>query len=80
MTQTKGFGEMFEGNPADMCARKFPLVSMGGRAEGLACADPGARTPIGPSGNFHCLLPNVVRDKGQTLKAGWAKELGLLHI
>jgi hypothetical protein len=30
--------------------RKFPLVLMGGRAEGLACADPGARTPIGASG------------------------------
>jgi hypothetical protein len=27
-------------------------VSMGGRAEGLACADPGARTPIGASGNL----------------------------
>ena len=25
---------------------------MGGRAEGLACADPGARTPIGASGNY----------------------------
>ena len=37
-----------------MCAEKFPLVSMGGRAEGLACAYPGARTPIGASGNFHC--------------------------
>jgi hypothetical protein len=24
---------------------------MGGRAEGLACADPGARTPLGASGN-----------------------------
>ena len=36
----------------DMCAEKFLLVSMGGRAEGLACADPGARTPIGASGNF----------------------------
>ena len=38
-----------------MCAEKFPLVSMGGRAEGLACADPGVRTPIGASGN----LPTV---------------------
>ena len=28
------------------CAGKFLLVLMGGRAEGLACADPGARTPI----------------------------------
>ena len=40
----EGLGEMFEGDSADMCAGKFPLVSMGGRAEGLACADPGART------------------------------------
>ena len=38
-----------------MCAGKFPLVSMGGLAEGLACADPGARTPIGASGNFEQL-------------------------
>jgi hypothetical protein len=52
-----------EGHSADTGAGKFPLVSMGGRAEGLACADPGARTPIGSSGNYlyyqHsvCLLP-----------------------
>jgi hypothetical protein len=43
---------MFEGYSADTRAGKFSLVSMGGRAEGLACADPGARTPIGASGNF----------------------------
>ena len=48
----EGLGEMFEGDSADMCAGKFPLTLMGGRAEGLACADPGARTPIGASGNF----------------------------
>ena len=47
---SEGLGEMFEGDSADMCAGKFPLTSMGGRAEGLACADPGARTPIGVSG------------------------------
>ena len=35
-----GLGEMCEGDSADMCAGKYPLVSMGGRAEGLACADP----------------------------------------
>ena len=40
---------MFEGDSADRCAETFPLVSMGGLAEGLACADPGARTPIGAS-------------------------------
>ena len=47
---------MFKGDSADMCGGKFPLVSMGGRAEGLACADPGARTPIGASGNFSFLF------------------------
>ena len=49
---SEGLGEVFKGYSADMCAGKFPLVSMGGRAEGLACEDPGARTPIGASGNF----------------------------
>ena len=52
---------MFTGDSAYMCARKFPLVSMGGRAEGLTCADPGARTPIGASGIFfiffQCVMP-----------------------
>ena len=36
---------MFEGDSADM------LKLMGGRAEGLACADLGTRTPIDVSGN-----------------------------
>ena len=49
---SEGLGEMFEGDSADICAGKFPLVLMGGRAEGLVCADPGARTPIGTSGIF----------------------------
>ena len=53
---SEGLGEMFEGDSADMCAGKFPLTSMGGRAEGLACADPGARTLIGVSGNFTIIL------------------------
>ena len=47
---SEGLGEMFEGDSADTCAGQFPLVLMRGRAEGLACADPGARTPIGASG------------------------------
>ena len=51
---SEGLGEMFEGDSADTCAGKFPLGLMGGRAEGLVCADPGARTYIGASGN--CLL------------------------
>ena len=53
---SEGLGEMFEDDSADTCAGKFLLVSIGGRAEGLACADPGARTPIGPSGIFETSL------------------------
>jgi hypothetical protein len=48
-----GLAEVFEGDSADMCAGKFPLVSMRGQVEGLACADPEARTPIVASGNCH---------------------------
>ena len=40
---------MFESKSAHTRTGKFPLVSVWGRAEGLACADPGARTPIGAS-------------------------------
>jgi hypothetical protein len=49
-------GEMLRGDSADMLAGKFPLVSMGGQAEGLAGAAPEERGPpsalveIGPSG------------------------------
>ena len=49
---SEGLGEMFEGDSADTCAGKFSLVSMGGQVEGIACADPGVRTPIGASGIF----------------------------
>ena len=49
---SEGLGEMFEGDSADTYAEKIPLVSMGRRAEGLACADPVERTPIGASGNY----------------------------
>ena len=39
---SEGLGEMFEGDSADTCSRNFPLVSMGGPAEGLTYADPGS--------------------------------------
>ena len=45
-------GEMFEGESADMCAGKFTYLWMVGQAVGLACADPGARTPISVSENY----------------------------
>ena len=37
-------GEVFKGDSADMCAEKFPLLSVGGRVNGQACAD-GERGP-----------------------------------
>ena len=43
--------QIFGHNPLqDTCTEKFPLVSMGAWAEGLACTDPGARA--GASRNF----------------------------
>ena len=36
---SEGLGEMFEGDSADTCARKFPLMLMGERANGPACTD-----------------------------------------
>ena len=37
---------MFEGDSADTFTGKIPLVSMGGRAEGLVCADPLRGPPL----------------------------------
>jgi hypothetical protein len=34
-----GFGEMFEGDSADKCGEKFPLMLIWGRANGQAWAD-----------------------------------------
>ena len=58
-----------EGHSADTGAGKFPLVSMGGRAEGLACADPGARTPIGASGISLNTSSKRKRGEGRELRA-----------
>ena len=54
-----GLGEMFEGYSADAGAGKYQLVSIGGRTEALAWADPGARTPIGASGNLQGVFIGV---------------------
>jgi hypothetical protein len=48
---SEGLGEVFKGDSTDMCAGK----SMGGRANGQACAD-GERTPIGASENFYFIF------------------------
>ena len=51
---------MLEGVSADTCAGKFPLVSMGGRAERQVCAD-GERGPtLARAEIFHKLLVRFV--------------------
>jgi hypothetical protein len=76
---SEGLGKMFEGDSADTCGGKFPLVSMGGRAEGLACADTGARTPIGASGNFPTQpKSNVISDTEFFIILPRAKNVNLL--
>jgi hypothetical protein len=47
-------GEMFEADSADMCAGKFPLVAMGGRAKGLAFADREQGPPLVLAEFFKC--------------------------
>ena len=54
---SEGLGDMFEGDSTDRCTGKISAHVDGGRAEGLACTDPGARTPIGVSGNLDCCGP-----------------------
>ena len=60
---SEGFGEMFEDDSADTCANKIQLMSMGCLAEGLVCADPGAKTPNGLSekkSHFITIFANIV--------------------
>jgi hypothetical protein len=38
-------GEMFEGESADMCVRKFPLVLMGGPSGGFRVRRPKSEDP-----------------------------------
>ena len=56
-------GEMFKGDSADMCAGKFPLVSMGGRADTSSMHRRGARTPIGVRGNSSLTKFELVEKK-----------------
>ena len=44
--------EMLEDEFSDMCAIKFPLVSMGGRANPSSMRRRGVWTPISASGNI----------------------------
>ena len=54
-----GSGEVFEGDFKDTCRNIFSLMLIGGRAEGLACADPGSRTPISVKGNLYLVITQL---------------------
>jgi hypothetical protein len=43
---SKGLGDVFKGDYADTCTGKFPLMSMGGRANGQACVDGERGSPL----------------------------------
>ena len=58
---SEGLGEVFKGDSADMCAGKFPLVSMGGERTHQACAD-GERGP--PSARAEITIVFVFLCKG----------------
>ena len=47
---SEGLWEMFEGDLVDTFAEKLTILSMGGRAESLACIDLEERTPISVGG------------------------------
>ena len=64
---SEGLGEMFEGDSADTCAGKFPLVSMGGRADRQACAD-GERGPPLARAEFFQTLDMTSERLGRCLK------------
>jgi hypothetical protein len=49
---SEGLVEVFKGDSADTCAGKFPLVSMGGRANGQASAD-GEQGPPSARAELH---------------------------
>ena len=67
---SEGLGEMFEGDSADMCARKFPLVSMGGQVNTSSVRRRGARTPIGASGNLNSSLIKFGLPPGCSIDVG----------
>ena len=52
---SEGLGEMFKGDSTDTRAGKFTLMSMGGRAEVLACTDPGSEDPHQRERKFYSL-------------------------
>ena len=42
---SEGFGEMIEGDIADMCSNKIPFMSMGAKRTCQACTDTGSEDP-----------------------------------
>ena len=67
---------MFEGDSADTCARKFPLMLMGGRANGQACADGKRGPPLAWAEFDNFPLKKCVSDNylGQVLHMGGVEQ------
>ena len=56
---------MFEGDSADTCTSKFPLMSMGGGAEGLAYTD--MSTFFFNSSVYPRLFRGIIENRGSNL-------------
>ena len=52
---SEGLGDMLEGDSAETCAGKFPLMSTGGRANSQAWAD-GERGPHRRERKFYIII------------------------
>jgi hypothetical protein len=63
---SEGLGEVFKGDSADMCSGKFPLVSMGGRADRQACAD-GERGPPSARAEIFLNISQVQASSGKKI-------------
>ena len=73
---SEGLGEMFKGDSADTGASKFPLVSMGGRAEGVLAPESAFVRPSGrprSSGMKSKSMCNACKKYGQ-----WAGDAACL--
>ena len=60
---SEGLGEVFKVDSADMCAGKFPLVSMGGQADRQACADGELGPPSTRAGFMRKKCVKIIKSK-----------------
>ena len=66
---SEGMGEVFEVDSADTCTGKYPLMSMGGRANGQACADGEQGPPSARAEFFFFLINHLIKSLKKTKRS-----------